>query len=287
MIRVRSRSSRRTVPMKRSAWRRGWLPSATRRIAEQTRQRLAGPPRTAPPGGSAHDGDARPIAKGRLGRPVEFGYTAQVVARPAASWPSITRPVIGSSMATTRSTSPATATPTISTIVYVDDRARDRTVFRVTVVDDLAIELAARLGTFAAAHPVGADNPVRSCDPHVLVDEAAESVSSQRSNRGAGGWGSVACGRALMQRSVRTVRVVNSVRGAVPVFRPARFPGPLPEPAGRLSPQRALRKSQVGLAVDGLCGGRPGSRDGCAPVAVAAGADRGGVEQYPAVAGRP
>jgi hypothetical protein len=30
--------------------------------------------------------------------------------------------------------------------------------------------------------------------------------------------------------------------GAVPVFRPARFPGPLPEPAVRLRPQRALSK---------------------------------------------
>jgi hypothetical protein len=50
-----------------------------------------------------------------------------------------------------------------------------------------------------------------------------------------------------MERSVWAVRVVKSVRGAVPVFRPARFPGPLPEPAVRLSPQRALRKSQVGL----------------------------------------
>jgi IS5 family transposase len=28
---------------------------------------------------SLHDGDARPIAKGRLGRPVEFGQKAQVV----------------------------------------------------------------------------------------------------------------------------------------------------------------------------------------------------------------
>ena len=45
------------------------------------------------------------------------------------------------------------------------------------------------------------------------------------------------------------VAVVKSVRGAVPVFRPARFLGPLPEPAVRLSPQRALRKSQVGLLV--------------------------------------
>ena len=46
---------------------------------------------------------------------------------------------------------------------------------------------------------------------------------------------------------MRAVGVVKSVRGAVPVFRPARFPGPLPEPAVRLSPQRALRKPQVGL----------------------------------------
>jgi IS5 family transposase len=28
---------------------------------------------------SLHDGDARPIAQGRLGKPVEFGYKAQVV----------------------------------------------------------------------------------------------------------------------------------------------------------------------------------------------------------------
>ena len=44
---------------------------------------------------------------------------------------------------------------------------------------------------------------------------------------------------------MRAVGVVKSVRGAVPVFRPARFPGPLPEPAVRLSPQRALHKPQV------------------------------------------
>jgi transposase, IS5 family len=56
------------------------LLSATRRIAEQTRQRLSG---TTPDGAtrrvSLHDPDARPIAKGRLGRPVEFGYKAQVL----------------------------------------------------------------------------------------------------------------------------------------------------------------------------------------------------------------
>jgi transposase, IS5 family len=55
------------------------LLDATRRIAAQTRQRLAG---TTPDGAtrrvSLHDPDARPIAKGRLGRPVEFGAKAQV-----------------------------------------------------------------------------------------------------------------------------------------------------------------------------------------------------------------
>src|SRR5207253_4518047 len=53
---------------------------ATRQIAAQTRQRLSG---TTPAGAtrqvSLHDPDARPIAKGRLGKPVEFGYKAQVV----------------------------------------------------------------------------------------------------------------------------------------------------------------------------------------------------------------
>jgi len=46
----------------------------------QTRQRVAG---ITPPGASRqvslHDADARPIAKGRLGKPVEFGGKAQVM----------------------------------------------------------------------------------------------------------------------------------------------------------------------------------------------------------------
>jgi transposase, IS5 family len=50
------------------------------RVAAQTRVRLSG---GVPDGSvrvvSLHDPDARPITKGRLGRPVEFGYTAQVV----------------------------------------------------------------------------------------------------------------------------------------------------------------------------------------------------------------
>ena len=49
-------------------------------IAAQTRLRASG---VTPDGStrvvSLHDPDARPIAKGRLGRPVEFGYKAQVV----------------------------------------------------------------------------------------------------------------------------------------------------------------------------------------------------------------
>ncbi|MGH3967975.1 MAG: ISNCY family transposase, partial [Mycobacterium sp.] len=56
------------------------LLDATTRIIGQTRQRIAG---TIPDGAhrvvSLHDQQARPIAKGRLGKPVEFGYKAQVV----------------------------------------------------------------------------------------------------------------------------------------------------------------------------------------------------------------
>jgi IS5 family transposase len=49
------------------------------RVIAQTRTRMAG---TTPDGAtrlvSLHDPDARPIVKGRLGKPVEFGYKAQV-----------------------------------------------------------------------------------------------------------------------------------------------------------------------------------------------------------------
>jgi transposase, IS5 family len=55
------------------------LLEVTRTIAAQARQRLAG---TMPGGAtrrvSLHEPGARPIAKGRLGKPVEFGYKAQV-----------------------------------------------------------------------------------------------------------------------------------------------------------------------------------------------------------------
>jgi IS5 family transposase len=50
------------------------------RIVAQTRTRLAGQPvDSATRLVSLHDPDARPIVKGRLGKPVEFGYKGQVI----------------------------------------------------------------------------------------------------------------------------------------------------------------------------------------------------------------
>jgi IS5 family transposase len=83
------RNGRRAVPGALSGRVRGRLRRAldelavtierTGTIAAQTRTRLAG---TTPDGAtrlvSLHDPDARPIRKGRTGRPVEFGYKAQV-----------------------------------------------------------------------------------------------------------------------------------------------------------------------------------------------------------------
>jgi transposase, IS5 family len=52
----------------------------TWRVVAQSRSRLAGVmPESATRVVSLHDADARPIRKGRLGKPVEFGYKAQVV----------------------------------------------------------------------------------------------------------------------------------------------------------------------------------------------------------------
>jgi IS5 family transposase len=56
------------------------LLDATGKIVAQTRERLAGRiPNGATRKVSLHDQHARPIAKGRLGKPVEFGHKAQVV----------------------------------------------------------------------------------------------------------------------------------------------------------------------------------------------------------------
>jgi IS5 family transposase len=52
----------------------------TQQVVGQTRSRLAGVmPESASRVVSLHDVDARPIRKGRLGKPVEFGYKAQIV----------------------------------------------------------------------------------------------------------------------------------------------------------------------------------------------------------------
>ena len=52
----------------------------TQQVVTQTRSRLAGVmPDSASRIVSFHDVDARPIRKGRLGKPVEFGYKAQVI----------------------------------------------------------------------------------------------------------------------------------------------------------------------------------------------------------------
>jgi len=49
-------------------------------VVAQTRSRLAGVmPESVSRLVSLHDVDARPIRKGRLGKPVEFGYKAQIV----------------------------------------------------------------------------------------------------------------------------------------------------------------------------------------------------------------
>jgi len=82
-----------------------------------------------------------------------------------------------------------------------------------------------------ASVPVGADTSGTVRDLHADVHGSAEAV--QRLNDRARERGSVACGRALIERSAGSVGVVKSVRGAVPVSRPARFIEPLPETAVR------------------------------------------------------
>jgi hypothetical protein len=84
------RNGRRALPKALSGRMRGRLRRAlnelattaerTATIVAQTRSRLAGQlPQSATRLVSLHDPDARPIRKGRIDRPVEFGYKAQVV----------------------------------------------------------------------------------------------------------------------------------------------------------------------------------------------------------------
>ncbi len=82
VLRNASRKLGKTGSRRCRAWveELGRLAERVQIVADQTRQRMSG---TMPDGSnrlvSLHDPDARPIRKGRLGKPVEFGYKAQMV----------------------------------------------------------------------------------------------------------------------------------------------------------------------------------------------------------------
>jgi IS5 family transposase len=75
-----SASGHRKGQLHRAINRLDTLVGRAERVVAQTRSRLAGVmPESASRLVSLHDVDARPIRKGRLGKPVEFGYKAQIV----------------------------------------------------------------------------------------------------------------------------------------------------------------------------------------------------------------
>lgn len=77
---LRSVCGRRKARLRQAINHLNTVVARTRRVVTQTRSRLAGVmPESATRVVSLHDADARPIRKGRLGKPVEFGYKAQIV----------------------------------------------------------------------------------------------------------------------------------------------------------------------------------------------------------------
>jgi IS5 family transposase len=82
VVRNASRELTKTGSARSKAWVKELSELADRvaTVVDQTRQRMSG---IMPDGAnrlvSLHDPDARPIRKGRLGKPVEFGYKAQMV----------------------------------------------------------------------------------------------------------------------------------------------------------------------------------------------------------------
>jgi IS5 family transposase len=77
---VRRATGQRKGRLRRAVTELDTIRQRTSRVVAQTRSRLAGVmPESATRLVSLHDVDARPIRKGRLGKPVEFGYKAQVV----------------------------------------------------------------------------------------------------------------------------------------------------------------------------------------------------------------
>jgi transposase, IS5 family len=77
---LRGASGQRKGQLHRAINRLQTVVVAAERVVAQTRSRLAGVmPESANRVVSLHDVDARPIRKGRLGKPVEFGYKAQIL----------------------------------------------------------------------------------------------------------------------------------------------------------------------------------------------------------------
>jgi transposase, IS5 family len=77
---LRSASGHRKGQLHRAINRLDNLVGHAERVVAQARSRLAGVmPESASRVVSLHDVDARPIRKGRLGKPVEFGYKAQIL----------------------------------------------------------------------------------------------------------------------------------------------------------------------------------------------------------------
>ncbi len=77
---IRRASGRRKARLRQAIDHLEGLIGRTEQVVAQARSRLAGVmPESATRLVSLHDADARPIRKGRLGKPVEFGYKAQVV----------------------------------------------------------------------------------------------------------------------------------------------------------------------------------------------------------------
>ena len=77
---LRSAKGHRKGRLHRAINRLNTLVGCAERVVAQTRSRLGGVmPESANRVVSLHDVDARPIRKGRLGKPVEFGYKAQIV----------------------------------------------------------------------------------------------------------------------------------------------------------------------------------------------------------------
>ncbi len=77
---VRRASGRRKARLRQAINHLTTVVTRTQRVVAQTRSRLAGVmPDSSSRVVSLHDADARPIRKGRLGKPVEFGYKAQIL----------------------------------------------------------------------------------------------------------------------------------------------------------------------------------------------------------------